>query len=71
MKQSVLNHAVARATGEPLRTIRRMGFSLVDPTADLNDLDELPMPLTVDWDGLHASRPGYLPQRSRLRRMSA
>ena len=58
---------MARATGDTLGTVRRMGFSLVDPTADLDDLDELPRPLTVDWDRLHASRPGYLPQRTRCR----
>ncbi len=67
MKQSHIDRAVARATGDTLGTVRRMGFSLVDPTADLDDLDELPTPLTVDWDRLHASRPGYLPQRTRCR----
>ena len=68
MKQSRIDRAVARATGETFRTVRRMGFGLVDPTADLDDFDELPMPRTVDWDRLHASRPGYLPQRTRCRK---
>ena len=30
MKQSVLDRAVARATGESLSVIRRMGFSIVN-----------------------------------------
>lgn len=68
MKQSRIDRAVARATGDTLGTVRHMGFSLVDPTAGLGDLDELPRPLTVDWDRLHASRPSYLPQRTRCGR---
>jgi hypothetical protein len=33
MKQSVLNRAVARATGESVRHIRQMGFVLLTVTA--------------------------------------
>lgn len=66
MKQSLLERAVARATGEAISTIRRMGFSLFDPTAADNDFDALPTPQTVNWDRLDASRPAYLPQRARF-----
>jgi hypothetical protein len=67
MTQSLLNRAVALATGENLSTVRRLGFSVVDPTAADRDFDELPRPRTVNWDSLAAQRPGYLPQRARLR----
>ena len=33
MTQSDLNRAVARATGETVRTIAELGFSLADPAA--------------------------------------
>jgi hypothetical protein len=69
MKQSLLERAVASATGEAISTIRRRGFSILDPTDQ--DFDELPKPRTVDWDRLDALRPAYLPQRTRLRRQSA
>jgi hypothetical protein len=71
MKQSQLNRAVALATGEAVSTIRRMGFSIVDPTTADNDSDELPRPRTVNWDRVDANRPGYLPQRARLHRKFA
>lgn len=67
MDQSQLDRAVARATGEPLATIRRMGFSLHAPQAIQEDLDALPRPQTVNWDRLDAHRTGYLPQRARYR----
>ena len=31
MKQSALDRAVARATGESIAVIRRMGFSVINP----------------------------------------
>lgn len=37
MTQTQLHHAIARATGESLRTIKRRGFGLADPA-------------TVDYD---------------------
>ena len=64
MKQSRIDRTVARATGEPLGRIRRMGFSLVDPTISPDDFDALPRPRIVNWDRLDASRPCYLPQRA-------
>jgi len=36
MTQSRLNRAVARATGESLATIERLGFSVVDPDVDFD-----------------------------------
>jgi hypothetical protein len=71
MKHSLLERAVALATGEALSTIRRRGFSILDPTAGDKDFDELPRPRTVNWDRLDAQRPGYLPQRARLHRTFA
>ena len=71
MKQSLLDRAVALATGEAVSTIRHMGFSVFDPTGPRDGFDELPRPRTVNWDRLDAQRPGYLPQRARLRRQFA
>ena len=68
MKPSLLERAVARATGETISTIHRMGFSMVDPTAALDDFDALPKPRIVNWDRLDANRPSYLPQRARCGR---
>ena len=62
MTQSELNRAVARATGESLSTISRMGFSIFVPEEAQDDLDALPKPQTVDWDQLDSQRPAYLPQ---------
>jgi len=63
--QSLLERAVARATGEALSTIRNWGFGIFDPAASIEDLESLPRPQTVDWDSLDAQRPSYLLQRSR------
>ncbi len=71
MTQRLLERAVALATGEALATIRNRGFSLLDPTASLDDFDALPKPRTVNWDQVDANRPGYLPQRARLHRKLA
>jgi hypothetical protein len=57
MSQHELDSAVARATGESLRTIRRHGFSIVDP--EVIDFDSEPNLLPaqmVDWDALDAQR---------------
>jgi hypothetical protein len=67
MTQSQLDRAVARATGESLSTICRMGFSVFDPVVQ-DDRDELPRPQTVNWDKLDSQRRAYLPQRARLHR---
>lgn len=67
MNQSQLDRAVARATGEPLTNIRRMGFILHDPAAIHEDCDALPRPKTVNWDRLDRARPRYLPLRTHCR----
>ncbi len=56
MKQADLDRAVARATGETVTTIKRMGFLLADPT-DSSDPDaEEHGPYVIDWDELAAER---------------
>ena len=57
MNQSQLDRAVARATGEFLDTVSRMGFSIADPES-LHYDPEPPRrrPLVVDWDALDARR---------------
>ena len=57
MSQYELDSAVAEATGESLRTIRRRGFSIIDP--EMTDFDFEPNILPaqmVDWDALEAQR---------------
>jgi hypothetical protein len=57
MNQRELDRALARATGESVRTIRRLGFSLLDvDCSDLaSDASEL-APQIIDWDSLEADR---------------
>jgi hypothetical protein len=59
MTQAQLDRAVARATGEALRTISSMGFV---PLANTPVEHE---PQIVDWDELDARRYSYFPQRQR------
>ncbi|MDZ4685549.1 MAG: hypothetical protein SH850_10840 [Planctomycetaceae bacterium] len=54
MTQHQLDQQISRATGDDLTTIRRQGFSLVEPPLTLNDDDR--EPLTVDWDALDSQR---------------
>ena len=57
MNQSQLNRAVARATGETLDTISRLGFSIADPDSVRHDPEpSLRAPLVVDWDELDVRR---------------
>jgi hypothetical protein len=57
VKQADLNRAVARATGESIATVKRLGFLIDDPNAGSNrsDLTD-PGPAVVDWDELQARR---------------
>jgi hypothetical protein len=57
MTQAELNQAVASHTGESLRTIRRRGFSIVQPL-QVFDPDDLMLadPQVVDWDEADAAR---------------
>ena len=54
MKQAELNRAVARATGETVTTIKRLGFLLADPVdgfyAEEDDAQ------VIDWDELEGER---------------
>ena len=56
MKQADLNRAVARATGETVSTIKRLGFLLDDPQAGLDPDAEEHGPHVIDWDALEARR---------------
>jgi len=60
MTQNELNRAVARATGESVGLICRMGFVLVTRVA------QEPEPRTIDWDEAEqARRVSLQPQRKR------
>ena len=64
MIQAEVNRAVARATGETVRTIAQLGFSLADP--EVADHDPEPSGIEnkfLDWD---AWAPGVLPWRRSL-----
>jgi len=56
MTQNELNRAVARATGESVRTIAQMGF--VPLTVSPVERE----PMVVDWDELEARRDRVFPQ---------
>ncbi len=57
MNQNDLNRNLSRATGESVRTIRRLGFSLFDPGANDNDADSFDLPpQVIDWDQLELDR---------------
>ena len=57
MRQAELNRAVARATGETVSTIKRLGFLLADsfPKPQDPDSDDL-APEVIDWDEFEARR---------------
>ena len=54
MTQQQLDQAVAMATGEDVRDVRHLGFSIADPAEVLFD-PYLP-PQVVDWDLLDLER---------------
>ena len=57
MRQADLDRAVARATGESVATIRRLGFLLDDPSANRDEPDaEVYDAVVIDWDVLEAQR---------------
>ena len=57
MTQKDLDRAIARATGESLRMIKRFGFSAFDPALPLADSDSSEQePRVVDWDILERER---------------
>ena len=56
MKQADLDRAVARATGETVSTIKRLGFLLAEPDDCLDPESEEHGPYVIDWDELEAQR---------------
>ena len=70
MSQMCLDREIARATGESVATIRRIGFQVACPPLVVFDsepnADQLDDgPATVDWDQLDEQRVSYFPQRRR------
>jgi hypothetical protein len=60
MTQSQLHRAIARATGESVRTIRHLGFGFLTDDCEGRD------PLVIDWDQHDAmTRYSVFPQRTR------
>lgn len=56
MRQADLDRAVARATGETVSTIKRLGFLLAD-SSDVSDPDSDNLgPYVIDWDELETQR---------------
>jgi len=56
MKQADLNRAVARATGETVSTIKRLGFLLAESGDSLDPESDEHGPYVIDWDELEAQR---------------
>ena len=51
MNQNELNRAVAKATGESVSSIKRLGFLLADPSQPIPDpTDPVLGPRVIDWD---------------------
>jgi hypothetical protein len=67
MTQRQLNRAVARATGERITTIRRMGFGPLAPLPD----DDHREPLVLDWDRPDASGGSHFPPPIQQRHTAA
>ena len=56
MTQQQLDQAVAMATGEDVRDVRHLGFSIADPAEVLFDPEPYLPPQVVDWDLLDLER---------------
>ena len=69
MNQRSINSAVARATGEDLRNIRRMGFTIADPCVVRHDPEAISgYARTIDWDDFQRRQAGTVTlQRPRKR----
>jgi hypothetical protein len=60
MTQRQLDRAVARATGESLATIARMGFGIANPFVGPDECQPAPFgPNLVDWDAQDGQRQGH------------
>jgi len=61
MSPSEVDVLVARATGEAIERVQRLGFSLADPE-DLLDLEPFAQrPNYVDWDAVDRQRLSLFP----------
>ena len=57
MTQNQINRAVALATGESVRTVSELGFSLADPDVVEHDSEPFDVEdMIVDWDQLQVAR---------------
>lgn len=57
MKQTELDRAVAKATGESVSTIKRLGFVLADPRLEPTEVDSADNgPRVLDWDEMDIQR---------------
>ena len=57
MTQNELNREVARATGETVTTVKRLGFILDDPSSRPQDADFADLgPHVIDWDDFDVER---------------
>ena len=65
MKQADLNRAVARATGETVSTIKRLGFLLAEPADSLDPDSDDDGPYVIDWDESEAQRNDGCTRRPR------
>jgi len=66
MNDNDLNRAVARATGESVRTVKRLGFMLVPEPTDLEQPEALNVQV-IDWDALQQTSRPHLPKRRKRR----
>lgn len=60
MRQAILNQAIARATGEPLEVIRRLGFTESSHDGDWDSDGEM-SPQFLDWDEVDRERARLIP----------
>ena len=70
MTQLELDRQVARATGEPLCSIRQRGFGIADPPVVNFDPEPSDVPQWLDWDQVHGMQPAR-PFRRRRQPMCA
>jgi hypothetical protein len=65
MKQADIDRAVARATGETVSTIKRLGFLLDEPANRVDPDAEENGPYVIDWDEQETERPERTTRRPR------
>ena len=68
MTQTQLEQLVAKATGEDIRAIRHLGFSVADPLeVDFDPEPDNLSPQMIDWDELDLQRNLSVVSQSRVR----